>query len=193
MITKEKREELIKTIVEILSRWSWDVECERCGAQYPGLYFPPGIEKETAEEIIDKLLERKSKMMTEAEQIKENLASYPQQIYELKRKKQEIENQIAEMKDNLDIISINIENKVYSLFQGKRSNQEQRKSKFAELARKDKDYNEVVKKLRDLERQKGLVEIEIERLYNEFKATREQAKILVAELNLIGGGKDEDN
>jgi len=129
----------------------------------------------------------------EAEQIRGKLTSYPEEIYELRRKKQEIENQIAETKDNLDIISISIENKVYSLFQGKRSNQEQRKSKFVELARKDKDYSEVAKKLRDLERQKGLVEIEIERLYNEFKATREQAKILVAELNLIGGGKDEDN
>ena len=62
-----------------------------------------------------------------------------------------------------------------------------------ELARKDKDYSEVAKKLRDLERQKDLIEIEIERLYNEFKATREQAKILVAELNLIGGGEDENN
>jgi len=81
----------------------------------------------------------------EAEQIRGKLTSYPEEIYELRRKKQEIENQIAETKDNLDIISISIENKVYSLFQGKRSNQEQRKSKFVELARKDKDYSEVEK------------------------------------------------
>jgi len=192
MITKEKREELIKTIVEILSRWSWDVECE-CGAQYPGLYFPPGIEKETAEEIIDKLLERKPKILTEAQQIKEKLSSYPKEIYELRKEKQKIENQIATLKDNLELCKVNIENKVFSFFQGKKSNQEQRKAKFTELAKDDEDYNKVVEKLRNLEIRKNSIEIEIERLYNEFKATREQAKILVAELNLIGGGKDEDN
>ena len=129
----------------------------------------------------------------EAEQLRGKLSSYPKEIYELRRKKQEIENQIVALRDNLEFASINIENEVYSFFQGKRSNQEQRKLKFIELARKDKDYNEITAKLKDLEKQKNLIEIEIERLYNEFKATREQAKILVAELNLIGGGKDEDN
>ena len=133
------------------------------------------------------------KIMEEAEQVKEKLSLYPKQIYKMRTQKLMIENQIARIKDNLDIISINIQNKVYSLFKSKRSNQEQRKAKFVELAKKDKDYNEMLKKLKDLERQKDLAEIEIEGLYNEFKATREQAKILVAELNLIGGGKDEDN
>jgi len=124
----------------------------------------------------------------EAEQLKGKLSSYPKEIYELRRKKQEVA-----LRNNLEFASINIENEVYSFFQGKRSNQEQRKLKFIELARKDKNYNEITAKLKDLEKQKNLIEIEIERLYNEFKATREQTKILVAELNLIGGGEDENN
>jgi len=70
---------------------------------------------------------------------------------------------------------------------------EKQEAKFTELAKNDEDYNKVVKKLRDLEIRKNSIEIEIERLYNEFKATGEQTKILVAELNLIGEGEDEDN
>ena len=133
------------------------------------------------------------KIMEEVEQVKEKLSLYPKQIYKMRIQKLMIENQIARIKDNLDIISINIQNKVYSLFKSKRSNQEQRKAKFVELAKKDKDYNEMLKKLKDLERQKDLAEIEIEGLYNEFKATKTQAKVLVAEMNYLIGGKNEDN
>jgi len=148
-----------------------------------------GTRKTEAKEVRQKMDIIK---ILEAEQIRGKLSLYPKEIYELRKEKQEIENQITTLKDSLELCKVNIENKVFSFFQGKKSNQEQRKAKFTELAKDDEDYNEVAKKLRDLEIRKNLIEIEIERLYNEFKATREQAKILVAELNLIGGG-DEDN
>jgi len=58
MLTKNKQKEKIARVVKrILENWGWDAECDRCGARYDGLYFPPDVLDEAIEEIAEEITE----------------------------------------------------------------------------------------------------------------------------------------
>ena len=57
MLTKNKQKEKIARVVKrILENWGWDAECDRCGARYDGLYFPPAILDEAIQEIAEEII-----------------------------------------------------------------------------------------------------------------------------------------
>jgi len=121
----------------------------------------------------------------EARQTKNTMNSLTKEIFEKKQAHLQIQQQITTLQENLEIYKINIENQVYQIFEGKRSNKEQREAKFKELAKQDSEYTKKTNAIKELQNKMNARDIEIESLYNQLKATRQSADLVVAEIGLL--------
>jgi len=60
MLTKSKtKEEVVRVVKRVLNNWGWEAECDRCGACWNGLYFPPAMLDEAIEEIAEEIIKLK--------------------------------------------------------------------------------------------------------------------------------------
>jgi len=113
-------------------------------------------------------------------------------VKELKVEKYTVDKAINRERENLEFYKINIYNRVFHLFQGKRSNKEERDRKFKEIAKKDKEYQDRIKRIEEMEDKSNYLGIEIEKLNNEAKSISKIIDLACQELNFLTIIKKEE-
>jgi len=57
--TNDFKGKITEIVKKTLENWGWDAGCDRCGARYDGLYFPPAILDEAIQEIVEEIINLK--------------------------------------------------------------------------------------------------------------------------------------
>jgi chromosome segregation ATPase len=128
-------------------------------------------------------------LSTEYEQIKVDLEELPEKIRIQKQKLSDLKEIVEESEQEVDLIEstlmMEISEELDDTGKKKYSNKQMRSAELAKRKKQNEEYQEIKKDLKQSKRAVEQAELEVEKLYNEFKSKRAVMEALKTRMRML--------